>query len=407
MRPTDPTPAVPDAPVAPSRRTPGGAMALGGAVTVVALLPVFLTGALAVQLMEDLAFGSAGLGLAVAVWRATGAACSPFLGRLCDRLGAIRSIRISTGTATLASLGIALTADRWGTLIAWLMLGGCGHALGQPAANRLLTNVVRTGRLGTAFGIKQSAPPVASMLAGFSVPLVAATWGWRWGYVIAAVLAALVGVAAGRPRGRLPARRATAAARPKLEARGLIVLLAVTFGLGTSTSSAVTTFFVDATVRGGATPQFAGTALAVASFAAISSRVACGVTSDRLRGGHLRLCAGLLGVGALGIALLGVGSPGWMAVAGLIALAGTWGFNGVFWYALMRAFPRSPGQVTGALAPGALLGSTVGPISFGLLVQVGDYRLAWSIVAVVALVAAGAMVFGDRQLAARAQATPA
>jgi MFS family permease len=380
-------------------------MALGGAVTVACILPVFLTGALAVQLMGELSFGSAGLGMAVALWRATGAAASPLLGRWCDGLGAIRSIRIATTISTIAALVVALTADRWAVLVAWLMLGGIGHALGQPAANRLLTNVVRAGRLGTAFGIKQSAPPVASMLAGISVPLVAAIWGWRWAYVIAAVIATIVGLAAGKPRTPRQRRARGAGRRPRLEARRLIVLLAVAFGMGTSTSSAVTTFYVDATVRGGATAELAGTMLAIASVAAIASRVSCGVISDRLDGGHLKLCAGLLGAGALGIAMLSLGDTTAMAIGGLIALAGTWGFNGVFWYALMRAFPRSPGTVTGALAPGALLGSTAGPLGFGLLVELAGYAVSWLVVSGFALVAAIAMVLGARGLSSHDDAT--
>jgi MFS family permease len=387
------------------QRSPAGAMALGGAVTVACILPVFLTGALAVQLMDELSFGSAGLGLAVALWRATGAAASPFLGRWCDGLGAIRSIRVATTISTVAALGVALTADRWSVLLAWLMLGGIGHALGQPAANRLLTNIVRPGRLGTAFGVKQSAPPVASMLAGISVPLVAATWGWRWAYVIAAVVAMAVGFSAGKARTPRQRRARDRGARSKLEARRLIILLALAFGMGTSTSSAVTTFYVDATVRGGATAEFAGTMLAIASIAAVASRVACGVISDRLAGGHLKLCAGLLGVGAFGIALLSLGDTSAMAIGGLIALAGTWGFNGVFWYALMRAFPRTPGTVTGALAPGALLGSTAGPLGFGILVEVGGYATSWLVVSVFALVAAIAMILGARGLASHTDAS--
>lgn len=372
-------------------------MTLGGSITIVCILPVFLTGAMAVQLMDELSFGSAGLGLAVATWRATGAAMSPFLGRLCDRLGAIQSIRLSAAIATISAFGIAATADRFVVLVAWLMFGGCGHALGQPAANRLLANVVRTGRLGTAFGIKQSAPPAASMIAGICVPLIALTLGWRWAYVLAGTLAIAVIAAAGR---RAPkAERANSRATPgPLENRRIVVLLAIAFGLGTFTSSAITTFYVDATVRAGSTPQFAGTMLAVASVAAIASRVTCGMTSDRIQGGHLRLCAGLLAAGSVGIGMLAIGTPTWMSVGALIGLAGTWGFNGVFWYAMIRAFPRSPGRITGALAPGALLGSTAGPILFGLTVEVTTYPVAWSGVGVVALIAATAMILGERQL---------
>lgn len=372
-------------------------MSLGGAVTIVCILPPFLTGALAVQLMDELAFGSAALGLAVASWRATGAAISPFMGRLCDRLGAIQSIRLATAIATVSALGISLTADRWGMLVAWLMVGGVGHALGQPAANRLLANAVTTSRLGMAFGIKQSAPPAASMLAGISVPLIAVVFGWRWAYGIAALLALIVGCSAGRraPRTQRPSGRRTG---NRLENRPLVIMLAVAFGLGTSTSSAVTTFYVDAGVRGGMTPEFAGTMLAVASVSAIVVRVVSGMLCDKMASGHLRLCAALIIVGGAGISMLATGSPTGMTVGAVVALAGSWGFNGVFWYAMIRAFPRSPGTITGALAPGALLGSTTGPVLFGLITEVSAYAVAWSVVAGIAVVAAAAMLYASHRI---------
>jgi hypothetical protein len=31
----------------------------------------------------------------------------------------------------------------------------------------------------------------------------------------------------------------------------------------------------------------------------------------------------------------------------VLALAGTWGFHGVFWFSIVRAYPATPGRVTG------------------------------------------------------------
>jgi MFS family permease len=65
----------------------------------------------------------------------------------------------------------------------------------------MLSNAVPARRLGAAFGIKQSAPPATTMMAGLSVPLLAVTLGWRAGYLTSAVLAAIVAVAARRTWG--------------------------------------------------------------------------------------------------------------------------------------------------------------------------------------------------------------
>lgn len=382
------------------RRSPARAIGLGGGVAIVYVLPVFLTGALSVEIMRDLAFGSAGLGLAVGAHRFAGAIMSPYLGRWADRLGATRSIRLTALIAMAASLGIATTATRWAILVAWMTVGGCAQALGTPAANRLLSNVIRPARLGTAFGIKQSAPPTATMLAGLSVPVIALTIGWRWAYVAAALLGVVVIFAAGRPPPVDPRRRAESAGS-RLADRRMILLLAVAFGLGNATSSTVTTFYVDAAVRAGTSADFAGTMLAVASIATIITRVVSGAVSDRLSTGHLRLCAGLLVVGSIGIAMLATGRPAWMAAGALVGLAGTWGFGGVFWFALVRAYPDAPGQASGAIAPGVLGGSTAGPVVFGFIADSAGFAVAWTFIGVVALVAAGAALVCSRKLARR------
>ena len=384
------------------RPKPVTATAIGAAVTVVALLPVFLTSAMAVQMTTDLAFGSAGLGLAVAAFRSGGAAMSVFLGRLADELGAIRAIRLAALIAVVATIGIATTARGLWSLVFWLAIGGSSLAIAQPGANRLLLAIVDPRRLGTAFGLKQSAPSIASMASGAAVPLVAITIGWRWGFVMAAVAGVMlaIGLRPPPPRERSSSKDAKASRGP-LEDRGIIMLLALGFGLGTSTSSATTTFYVASAAASGSTPQFAGTMLAIASFAAITARVVAGVVSDRIVRGHLMLCAGLMGTGSIGIALLSSGTQTLMSIGAVIALMSCWGFNGVFWFALIRAYPTAPGRITGAVSPGGLVGSTLGPLGFGVVAERIGFQTAWLIMAVVAVVAAGVMLAGNRRLGSR------
>lgn len=388
------------APTASGTRSPAGAMVIGASATVVGLLPVFLVGAMAVQLTEDLAFGVAALGAAVGIFRATGAATSVFLGRLADRLGATASLRLATSIAAVASLGIAITATTWATLVAWLMIGSCANALAQPAANRLLVNNVPHGRQGAAFGFKQSAPPTASMLAGLSVPLIALTLGWRWAYGLAAALAVAVLIAVGRRPPAAQRTRRADASRPKLRDRRTVLVLAGALGLSTAASSAVTSFYVDAGVRAGSSESAVGSLLAVASVAAIVMRLGLGVLADRIPSGHLRLCAALLVAGSLGFGLLAIGRPLAMAAGAVIALAGTWGFNGVFVFAVIRTQPENPGTITGAVMPGGLFGATIGPMLFGIVAATVNYASVWALAGVVALIAAVAMFLCTERVAA-------
>lgn len=375
------------------------AVVIGSAATVVCALPVFLLGALAVQVTDEFRFGLTQLGFAVAMFRATGAVVAGLTGYIADRLGAIRSLRIAVLLSAASSLGVSAVAQSYLSLVAWLMLGAIGKSLCQPAANRLLINNVREGRRGVAFGFKQSAAPGSTMIGGLSVPLIALTVGWRWAYVMVAVMALGVLLLIGRrsPAARSGAKRKKQRSAPLKDPR-TIVTLALSFGLGTAASSTVPTFYVDAAVRVGTTEQIAGTLLAAASIAAMLTRIVTGFVADRLVRGHTILCAALLVVGAIGLVGLAADRPGLMTVGAIVALAGTWGFNGVFWFTLMQAYPEAPGKITGAVSPGGLTGGVVGPIVMGAVAERFGYPLGWTLAAASATLAAVGMVYGAKRL---------
>lgn len=392
----------------PTRRpwTPARAILAAATGTVAYTLPVFLTGALAVQLTGELAFGIAGIGVGVGAFRGAAALSSVHMGRLVDRLGAIGSLRLAAGIATVASAGLALTAVDLRSMAAWLILAGSANAIGQPAANRLLHRHVPPARQGLAFGVKQAAVPSATMLAGLAVPAVALTVGWRWAFAAPGALAiALASLSAGvGSRTRLARRPPSDAARAedrrstRLRDRRTVVLLSCALGLGMAAASTAPAFFVDAAVTTGVRPSVAGFVLAAASILTVGSRLLAGIVTDRLAGGQLRICAGMAFVGAFGFAALASGDPALLVVGILVAMAGGWGFNGVFWYCLVRAYPETPGRATGAVAPGGLLGASLGPVMFGAVVERTSYAAGWTLGAVFAVAAAVTMLLAARRL---------
>lgn len=383
---------------ADARGSTGTTMVLSVATVAVCTLPLFLVGALAPQLTRELGFTAAGLGIAIAAYRVGAAATVGALGRLTDRVGSTTAIRLAALLTGVAALGIVTSARTLAGLVVWLLVGAMGRSLCQPAVNRLIVQRVPVARQGAAFGVKQSGGPSASMLAGLSVPILAATLGWRAAFVATAVFAGLIILAVGRatagpsdvPRMRRP--------RVPLRGRRTLAMLFVAFTLASGASSILTAFYVASATDAGLSAAHAGSLLAVASVGAITVRLLSGVACDRLAGGHLILCAGMLGLGALGTLALASGQP-WLLAAGiLIGLAGSWGFDGVFWYAIVRRYQAQPGQVTGALEPGGLLGGAGTPLLFGFVVELTSYRVAWIGGAVLAMAGAAAMLQGDRLL---------
>lgn len=388
------------------RRALARAMLLGAGVTVMAGMASKLTGALAVQITDDLHFGVAELGMAIAVIHAAGVVSSVPLGRLADRLGAARSIRTSAGVVAVAFIGIALTARNWLGLVAWLAVGSIAARLAQPAANRLLVSRVNPARLGLAFGVKQSAGPASGVIAGVSVPLVGLTLGWRWAFALIAVFGAAVALSSRRsvPAGQRSPQR-TAPAQTRLANRRTLVVLAVAHGLQSTTTELIVVFFVSSAAAAGITPTVAGFVLAASSIGAILVRVGAGAICDRMRSGHLRLAAALLLIGTVGIGMLATGNASTMVLGLALALPTAWGQPGVFWFSLVRAYPATPGRVTGVISPAASLGGVFGPLIFGAVAEAAGYRQAWVFVGALAMLASGAMLLGNHRLNAMERPT--
>ena len=357
----------------------------------------------AVQITEELSFGIAALGLAVAIQRIASAGAANPLGRLADRIGSTWSLRISVTLSASAMFGIAATAHRWWNLVLWMSVGSVSLMLGQPAANRLLARTVAFKRLGTAFGFKQSRRrAVASLLAGLSVPFVAQTIGWRWAYVLGGSVAIALLPAIGRRASPRPPRPQVSRRAGPLPDQTLILMLAVALGLASASSSVVSAFYVDAAVRAGSQVQTAGFLLAVASGITIAVRMLSGAACDRLPKLDLRLNALLLVVGSGGLLLLATGRPATMNIGVILALTGTWGGNGVYWYAVIRAFPDAPGRISGALAPGGLIGGIVALSSFGIIAERIGHGAAWIAASFAAVGGSIMMTVAARRIRARA-----
>lgn len=373
---------------------------IGVSTTVVCTLPLLLAGALAVQMRAELGFSVAELGLAAALFRATGALFGAPLGLLVDRIGPSWSMRAAVAVSALTSLGIGLVARDILVVTVFLMIGGIANPLGQSAANALLSRSVDANRQGLAFGLKQSALPLGSLIAGVSVPAIGLTIGWRWAFGIAAVLGLWLLVRI--PSSEAPAFR-TRTAPEDGEGTPRLPLLLLALGLMASmmAGSTLTTFTVDSAVTSGVTPAAAGLLLTVGSIVSIVLRMWFGSRADRQSGGHFRTVAMMVGVGSVGYLLIGVGGPVITTVGVVIAFGLGWGFNGLFWYALLRLNRRTPGRVTGLVMPGGMFGGFLGPLLFGWVVEWSGYAAAWTMTAVWSLCGAGIILVASRMIRAQ------
>ncbi len=364
--------------------------AVAMAVDAVGVLPVFLTGALAIQLRDDIGLGVDSLGLVYASYFAAAALLSAPLSRVSERVPTEWALRIGTGIYILAFVGIATMAVSPLSLSGFIAMAGVGTALTRTASSVLIARNVETGRQGVAFGLKHCSIPIAALLAGLSVPAIALSVGWRWAYIAAAILSAGVIVSIPRPsRSWVPPSRPTGRADMSLR---LLIFAAVSFGLGSSAAASLGAYTVSTAVASGMPEGSAGILVAAGSVVGLASRLLVGHWSDRRRGSQLDLVTWMLGIG--GVAFLMLGSlTDWVVIAAVpIAFATGWAWLGSYNLAMVRLNPVAPGPAVGVTQTGAFVGAIIGPAGLGFLANEYSFTAAW-VAAAVASFAAAIIIF--------------
>lgn len=372
-------------------------------VTLGSSLPVYVLGALSVEIDHSLRFGTSALGLAAGAYYFGAAASSIPMSRMTERIGGGRVMRVASAAEGVLLLLVA-TAGSWAVLTVLLALTGIASGTIMPATYLFLARRVPETSQGRAFGINQAAVPLAPLLGGLAVPLVALTVGWRWAFVLAGALALVASAVVPRSLTTLTERRRARRGRDLVPVRPLpIVTLSVGMGLGMFAASGFLAFLAIGAVHDGLGRAAAGYLVAAVGAIAVVTRIAVGFRADHRGDGHFRVVAAMLAAGGTGYALVAVASAlrvPWLFIVAAIAAAGAgWGWNALFNLAVVRAHLHAPAKATGFTDVGGRLGGVVGPVAIGQILDHAPYDVAWMALAAAAMGAAIAVTVGRRQLA--------
>ncbi|MBB5957157.1 MFS family permease [Saccharothrix tamanrassetensis] len=372
--------------------------ATGAAVTVGGL-PTYLVSAMAVQIGQELGLTVAMVGAATALFFTVAALTSRPLSRLTERIGPTAALRLAALSTGACALGMAAAPS-----IGWLLVGvgvaGMANSLAQPATAEVLVVLIPGHRKAFAFGAKQAAVPVGSLLAGLTVPAVALTMGWRWGFVLCAVLAVTTALAAPR----VPART-TRADASRIASTDLF-LLATAAALAAGTANAMAAYIVVTAVDSGLGPAGAGLMLSLGSATSVASRLLVGLAADRWRPDLLVTAAVMIALGAVGLGLFAVGGTTTFLVGLILGFAAGWAWAGVFNLAVADRFPDRVTSATSVTQVGVYVGSATMPPFFGWCAQTFGLAAAWSVTGVAMLAAAGLLVSVRRRPGNRFTAPP-
>jgi MFS family permease len=358
-------------------------------------------------LRDDLGASYAALGLLVTVFNiATGAAQIP-AGFLVDRFGARRLLLLG-----LAIMGTAMTALGFAPSY-WLMLAliacaGVGNSVFHPADYAILTASIDRGWLGRAFAIHTFAGNLGFVLAPATMIALTAWLGWR-GALSSAGLVAFVVLVAMLIWGKLLREdtRSAEGGRKEDGARagrrlisGPILLLFLFYVLAAMFTSGVHSFSVtalnglwaiDLTVANVILSAFL-TASALADY------------TDR----YALLTVAVFGAAAALMGIVGVVPlPVLILALVFVAVGLLQGSARTSRDMLVRQVtpPGATGRVFAFVMTGLNVGSAITPALFGLLLDLGEPRFVFLLLAAFLVAAAGVVLLAQAAIAARA-ATP-
>lgn len=375
----------------PARR----ALAAAVGVNLAGVLPLFLTGAMSVQIGADLQLNASGIGLILAGFAGVSFLMSAPVGARVGRVGITRAMRIAGALSCVALLGCALAPNRV-ALAAAIAVAGFGNAFGQTASNAMVAARVPEARFGLAYAIKQSAIPLSIMIGGLAVPLIALTVSWRAAYGlaclggIAAALFVPSGVEPSSGRAERPVRRQDRAAVILLGA-GLVAAVVAATSIGAHAASSA--------VAVGFSPAAAGLLVAAGGAAGLAIRLLAGARADRVTGSALMAAAALCVAGGIGWLLMSSLTPVLFVVGLLMANAFGWGWPGLVHLAVARRFPDATAAASGITQSGVALGLLIGPPLIGTVAVEFGWTIAWICSAVAALTGAVIISVAHKRLA--------
>lgn len=359
------------------------------------------------------------LGLVSSVFYGVSGVAQTIAGFLVDHLGA-RRVLLAGMVLLSGAMALAALAPSYWALLLVAAVAGLGNSVFHPADYSILNASVSPRRVARAYSVHAISGNLGWVLAPAVVGPVAAVAGWRAALLVAGGLglAATAAVAA-QTRGlgtAGPARPATAAAS---DLRGQIAVLTATpilmafgyFALLTTSTTGIQTFSVPALGAIYQAPLALATgALTLYLLGNATGILAGGFLADRVTRHDLVAAGGVLGAAAL-MVVLATGSLPLSLLSVIMPATGfSMGITAPSRDMLVRAAtPRgASGRVFGFVYSGLDLGSLIAPPVYGWLLDRGEPRLMFLVVAGVMLAMIVTVIQVRRQVAPRpAPAAPA
>ena len=342
-------------------------------------------------------------------------AASLLFGWVSDSLGERWALILGFGIQGVFMIGFAsIHTFLLGGIL--LLLSGIGYSSVNPATTKGVVRWFPSQGRATAMGVKQTGIPLGGILAAFTLPPLASSFGWRTSVILVGMISLtfIPAVRIGMPSApalvdRRPGMR-WGQLREVLSNRSIVALSIMGIFLAGAQLSIITHLVLYLKNEYLFSSVLAGIYLAVAQVGGTAGRIGWGLISDFLARGRRKLILGIIGVIAvIQLFLLSRIDP---SISGgllflFIGLLGstTIGYHGVL-FGLMGEIVRKEvvGLATGFSLTITFLGIVLFPPLFGHLVdRLGSYGRAWHMLALSWVVALFILTFfvQEKELSAK------
>jgi MFS family permease len=376
-----------------------GPVTAAASAATLSTVPIFVVSSLATIIQRDISFTPSDLGIVVAVYYVSAALGSLPNGWIVSRFGPAMPTRIGVGTAG-ACLLILTRASSWEFVAVCLAVSGLINPLVHLAANQRIADEVPPELQGLALGVKQSSVPLAVLIGGLTVPVLAVGMGWRATFAVLGT-AVLLFAALARPRSRSASPSAPPARTEHVPIDVMVLAVSVVFA--TASATALATFLGVYLVSEGLSPSTAGVMSAAGAASAVCARLLLGWLADRDPRIGLPTIGSALLVAAVCCAGFAIDLPPAVLLLVTVLTFGLgWGWGGVVNLDVIRRYPLAAARATSLTQMGVYVGAVLGPAVFGILVSGSGYPAAWLGVSLGFLAASGLLlVDSHRRVASR------
>ena len=371
-------------------------------------------------LRGELGVSYTALGFALAVLNVTTALTQAPCGFLVDRFGA-RWILIAGLALFALAIGLIGVFPSFAALVLLMALAGLGNSVFHPADYAILSASVQPERMGRAFSIHTFGGYFGFAAAPVVIVFLTELFNWRTalilsglaGLVVALILLAsreLLQDDSARGAGRGAASRGGTGGDIRLLLSAPILMALLFFVMLALAHGGITAFGVSALVALYETSLVEANApLTAYLFASALGVLAGGIAADRTHRHDLVVAACVILV-ALGVAPIAAFTPSFTLVLILFTIAGF--FSGAVAPSrdmMVRAITPSgaSGKVFGFVTTGFNIGGVITPLVFGAVLDLGQPKLVFWLVAALSLATILTVIGAGRPVQVQRAAGPA